>query len=433
MRRNLSLLLAFLTALCPLSAQISKAPLPYLTYTYSATHADAVFEVGEAGCLRVTASAGGAGLDGVSLSFSAGNDRQAVDTIGTAVFHDGVAVFSVGTMKEPGFRYAKFRFEVAGESYNGNLKLAFSPWNILPSVGEPADFDDFWCKTLKKAAKVPMEYELTPVPEYSDGEVETFAVRLQSYEKGNYIYGYLSQPRDGQKHPVLFNPPGAGVKRIPPSPDYAREGYIVFSIGVNGIPMNPSDSLLAAFRSKLGDYQFSGVESRDEYYYKRIYASCVRCIDFLVSLPQFDGKNVGVTGGSQGGALSMVTAGLDPRVTFLAAFYPAMCDMSGYTAGRAGGWPGFYRDGDFRSDLPQEQVLETLSYYDVANFAKRIQCPGFYSFGFNDDTCPPTSVCAAVNRVQAPKVVVNTPISGHWRFPETHRQGLDWMQSQWKK
>ena len=35
---------------------------------------------------------------------------------------------------------------------------------------------------------------------------------------------------------------------------------------------------------------------------KHVYVGLVRCIDFLTSLPEWDGKNVAVQGGSQGGA-----------------------------------------------------------------------------------------------------------------------------------
>src|SRR5690606_34614944 len=89
----------------------------------------------------------------------------------------------------------------------------------------------------------------------------------------------------------------------------------------------------------LSNYWFFELDDRDRYYYKRVYLGCVRANDFLTSLPQFDGTNLGVTGGSQGGALSIITAALDSRVKYLAAYYPALSDLTGYLKGRAGGWP----------------------------------------------------------------------------------------------
>jgi cephalosporin-C deacetylase-like acetyl esterase len=71
-----------------------------------------------------------------------------------------------------------------------------------------------------------------------------------------------------------------------------------------------------------------------------------------------------------------------------------------------------------------------MGYYDVVNFARQLTVPGFYSWGYNDNTCPPTSVYAAVNAVTAPKTVVITPIAGHWRFEETNQASLEWLKRQ---
>ena len=73
-----------------------------------------------------------------------------------------------------------------------------------------------------------------------------------------------------------------------------------------------------------------------------------------------------------------------------------------------------------------------MGYYDVVNFARRVKCPGFYNFGYNDNTCPPTSVCAVVNVIKAPKLVVENPASYHWRYREVHMEAIEWMKSHCK-
>ena len=160
-----------------------------------------------------------------------------------------------------------------------------------------------------------------------------------------------------------------------------------------------------------------------------MYVGCARAVDFLCSLPEWDGKNVIVTGGSQGGALTIVTAALNEKVTMCAPFYPALCDLTGFLHQRAGGWPkyfsGFYKDG--KSDIPNDQAVETLQYFDVVNFARILKVPTFMSWGYSDDTCSPTSVWAAWNAVSAPKEKDITPSSGHWRFPSSQQKCLEWM------
>ena len=112
---------------------------------------------------------------------------------------------------------------------------------------------------------------------------------------------------------------------------------------------------------------------------------------------------------------------------------------------RAGGWPkffaeqsvpraerfsGFYKDGQV--DVPQEQAVETLQYFDVVNFARMLKVPTFMSWGYNDDTCSPTSVWAAWNEMTAPKACDITPSSGHWRFPGSQDKCWEWIRNRLK-
>ena len=122
-----------------------------------------------------------------------------------------------------------------------------------------------------------------------------------------------------------------------------------------------------------------------------------------MSLPQFDGKNLAVMGGSQGGALSIMTAALDPRVKGLAVWIPALSDLTGDIYGRAGGWHRVFRNEKNRT----AEKIETSRYYDTVNFARRLKVPGLYTFGYNDETCPPTSMFAAYNSVAAPKKLLS--------------------------
>ena len=103
----------------------------------------------------------------------------------------------------------------------------------------------------------------------------------------------------------------------------AEKGIITLEIGIHGVPVTMDPEVYRNLGSSAVYRYFTyNLEDKDQYYYKRVYMGCVRANDFLVSLPNFDGTNLAVTGGSQGGALSIVTAGLDARVKYLASFYP---------------------------------------------------------------------------------------------------------------
>jgi cephalosporin-C deacetylase-like acetyl esterase len=198
----------------------------------------------------------------------------------------------------------------------------------------------------------------------------------------------------------------------------AEKDIITFQIGIHGLPVNLDSKVYDALgKGALNGYPTYNLDARDHFYYRRVYLGCVRANDYLVTLPRWNRKVLAVTGGSQGGALAIVTAALDPRVNALAAYYPALCDLTGYLYGRAGGWPHMFRTAGKGSNRTQEKI-ETCKYYDVVNFARRLKVPGIYSWGFNDETCPPTSMYSAYNVISAPKELVLALETGHGQVKE---------------
>jgi cephalosporin-C deacetylase len=415
-----------------LQAQNSPAPLKLLEFVLTPSADDWTYAVGKPASVQVTVLKNDVPLKGVTIRYEIGPEMLPADTKGTLQLKKGQGKIHLGTSKEPGFRQLVVKAEYQGKTYSSQVKVGYSPERIQPTVALPADFLAFWDQAKAKAAKVPMDAKLTPLPQYSTATVDVYLVSLQHYQQGQRLYGYLCKPKAPGKYPVLFQPPGAGVKAMSPVTAYAEQGYISLSIEIHGYSPLLSSEAYDSLKKVVGNYQTQHLDNRDTYYYKRVYLGCVRSIDYLCSLPDFDGKNVLVTGGSQGGALAIVTAGLDKRVTALAPFYPALCDLTGYQYGRAGGWPHLLTERN-ATDASLPVRLNTIGYYDVVNFAKQITVPGFYSWGYNDTTCPPTSVYAAVNAVQAPKTVVISPIAGHWRFEETNQESLRWLKQQLAK
>ncbi|MBQ4147964.1 MAG: acetylxylan esterase, partial [Prevotella sp.] len=180
----------------------------------------------------------------------------------------------------------------------------------------------------------------------------------------------------------------------------------------------------SALNSDPNGYLETGLDNRDNYYMKRVYLACVRCIDLLTSLPEWDGKNVIVQGGSQGGALSIITAGLDQRVTQCVANHPALSDMAGYAEkGRTGGYPHFNR----MNGMLTPEKIQTMAYYDVVNFARYVKAKTYLTWGYNDDTCPPTTSYAVWNTLNCEKEALITPINEHWTSDATEHGQMEWI------
>jgi cephalosporin-C deacetylase-like acetyl esterase len=100
--------------------------------------------------------------------------------------------------------------------------------------------------------------------------------------------------------------------------------------------------------------------------------------------------------------------------------------MTGYFHGRAGGWPHIFAPNNLWGSN-DTFVKETMPYYDVVNFAKKVKIPGYYTWGFNDETCPPTSMYAAYNVIQAQKETALYLDSGHWMYPEQKQAFNNWL------
>ena len=392
-------------------------------------HADCCYMLGQQSSLRIIAQRGGVPVDGVVVRYRVGPEMFLPEHADSTVFRNGEAVINTGTMAEPGFMACNYEFILDGKRYRDLYKVAYEPERIRTFTDMPSDFDTFWDKTLKKARTVDLQPEYYDVPEASDDKMETKLVRLR-VGMDKWIYGYLTRPLDGKQHPVVLVPPGAGSNKIFPSDYFPKMGMIYMKIEIHGNDQRLPDSVYDAVRKQnCSGYTGRGIAARESYYYKDVYVGCARAVDFLCSLPDWDGKNVIVTGGSQGGALTLVTAALNDKVTMCAPFYPALCDLLGFHHNRAGGWPKFfskfYGDGDL--GVPDDKAAETLRYLDVVNFARSVKVPVFMSWGYSDDTCSPTSVWAAWNEISASKVKDVTPTSGHWRFASSQEKCAAWM------
>lgn len=395
-------------------------------------HADWLYETGEKAKVEVQFYKYGIPQDGLEVAYEIGGDMMPADKSGTITLKNGRAVISMGTMNQPGFLDCRLSATVNGKKYKHHVKIGFSPEKLQPYTKLPADFNAFWEKNLAEAAKCPMKYTIEPAPEYSSEKSDCYLIKLQCFRPGSYIYGYLTRPKAAGNYPVVLCPPGAGVKTIKDPKRhiyYADEGCIRLEMEIHGLNPTMSAEEFKEISSAFGNYLVNGIDNRDNYYMKKVYLACVRAVDYLTSLPDWDGKNVIVQGGSQGGALALVTAGLDKRVTACVANHPALSDMAGYKAGRAGGYPHLFKN---YQGMDKPEKINTLAYYDVVNFAKQIKVPVYMTWGYNDNTCPPTTSYIVYNVLDCPKEALITPINEHWTSEATEYGHLKWIQKHLK-
>lgn len=398
-------------------------------------HADWLYAPGENARVEIQLYKYGIPRD-CQVKYELSGDMLPPDRTGTLNLANGRATLDIGTSKTPGFRDCKLTATVDGVPSVHHVKVGFGVDSIRPYTQMPEDFAGFWQSQLDGLAKVPLQYTMREAPQYSTDAFTCSLVKLRVGEKGKSIYGYLFMPRGARTGscPVVFCPPGAGVKTIKDPLRhryYAEKGCIRFETEIHGLNPEMSDEefaeISAALSGGANNYLNNGLDDPDNYYMKNVYLGCVRAIDFLTSLPEWDGRNVAVQGGSQGGALALVTAALHPKVTAAVANHPALSDMAGYLNG-TGGYPHFNR----QNNMLTPDKVRTMSYYDVVNFARLIKAPVRMTWGYNDNTCPPTTSYAVYNVITAPKEALLTPINEHWTSEATERGHLDWILSKLK-
>lgn len=398
----------------------------------SPDRADWTYSPGQPVRFRISAVLDGHPLQGAQVQYRIGPEMMPPTLDKTAKLPPEGLTVEAWAMKRPGFLRCVATVEVNGKPYRGLATAGFQPEAILPTTEEPADFDAFWAAGKEALAKLPVDARLTPLPDYSTGSVEVYHVNLQNVgsESGpSRLYGILCVPRAEGRFPALLNVPGAGVRPYRGMINLAEKGIITLQVGIHGVPVNMDASVYESLRvGALAGYPTVGLDSRDRYYYRRVYLGCVRANDFLVGLSKWDGQNLAVTGGSQGGALSIVTAALDPRVKGLTASFPALCDLTGYLKGRAGGWPHMFRAEGEGSHRTKEKI-EASRYYDVVHFARRVKIPGIYTWGYNDETCPPTSMYSAFNIIPGPKELLLALETGHGTTPEQTDRLNRWLEN----
>jgi cephalosporin-C deacetylase-like acetyl esterase len=294
-----------------------------------------------------------------------------------------------------------------------------SPEKIRPALPRPDDFDAFWEAKLKELAAVPENARLDPTAS-GKPQVDYFKVTMDNI-RGSHIRGQLARPKQGQKFPAMLIVQWAGVYPLNKGwgTDRAAEGWLVLNLNAHDLPIDePQRFYDEQSAGPLRDYTGIGNDDRETSYFLRMYLSCYRGAEYLAKRPDWDGRTLVVTGGSQGGLQSIVAAGLHPKITAVMAAVPAGCDLNGPVAQRAPGWPMWYWKTQGKDEA---KVRCAAEYFDVVNFASRVKCPVLIGAGLIDTTCPPPGVFAAYNELKGPKEIVVLPFGEHGDRKGSHK------------
>jgi cephalosporin-C deacetylase len=288
-----------------------------------------------------------------------------------------------------------------------------------PERDEPADFDDFWAATLHRARAAATPAAFVP---YDAGlvTVEVHDVTYAGFD-GQPVRGWFVLPR-GADRPlpcvVQFVGYNGGRGLAHEWLHWSAAGYAHFVMDTRGQGSNGSLAGDTPDPSPDGAPQTPGFMTRgvtdpSTYYYRRVFTEAVRAVDVVREHPAVDPTRVIVSGGSQGGGISLAVAGLADGLAGVLADVPFLCHYRRATEitdrmpyAELVSYCKTHRD-------QVDQVFATLRYFDGVNFAARATAPALFSVALMDDVCPPSTVFAAYHHYAGEKSITIWPYNGH--------------------
>ena len=282
---------------------------------------------------------------------------------------------------------------------------------------DPDDFDEFWATTLAETRAHPLDLRVEPV-DTGLTTVDVYDVTFAGWA-GQPVRAWLRVPAAAEgplPAVVQFVGYGGGRGAAVENLFWSSAGFAHLQMDTRGQGAGWS---LGATPDPDGSgpahpgVMTRGIDSRETYYYRRVFADAVRAVEAARELDVVDASRVSVVGGSQGGGIALAVAGLVPDLAAVAAYVPFLCDFRRATV---------ITDADPYKEIGRylavhrhraSSVHDVLAYFDGVNFAKRATAPALFTTALMDPTCPPSTVFGAFHAYAGAADVTVWPYNGH--------------------
>jgi cephalosporin-C deacetylase len=392
------------------------------TFRLKQSHENGIYKNGDK--IRVTAFTNSATHDSLWIKVLQNNTKVVLQKV-IVPANDSIVIFE-SSFKKP----CSIIVEAKMKENKQMLGMIVDPEKIKPGTKFPKDLKKYW--DTEKQALTALQLDVTfGKNECSEYQYVCFDTEINCTGPKS-ARGYFARPLKAaaKSLPIVLLVHAAGVKGSWCKADakealrYARmgNGTMCFDLNAHGMLDGQPDEYYNNLEAgELKEYYIRGLESKENIYFRGMYLRLIRTLDFLTKLPEWDGKRILVIGESQGGGQALAAAGLDQRVSAVVATVPAMCDWGGTLAGRKGGWPQpFEQPGDMK------KMKGVLPYFDTAHLLKDSKATIVVEIGLADNTCPSTSVYAAINQAKGQKITYPVTYREHtWPSAEQRKNNWD--------
>jgi cephalosporin-C deacetylase len=292
----------------------------------------------------------------------------------------------------------------------------------------PLDFDAYWDKALKEMKSVNSNVEIKP-----NCFTTSFAECNDLYftgVRGARIHVKHIKPKQedkGRTGPAIlfFHGYTGSAGNWTDYLSYAAAGASVFAMDVRG-QGGSSEDTGGVKGNTLRGHIIRGLDSENpqDLLFRHVFLDTAQLAAIAMSFPEVDVDSVYATGWSQGGALTLACASLEPRVRKLAPVYPFLTDYKrvwqmdltkdAYEELRI-----YFRFFD-PQHVREEEIFTKLGYIDLQHLADRITGEVLMGVGLMDSVCPPSTQFAAYNKIVAPKSLEIYPDYAHEILPGLH-------------
>ncbi len=296
----------------------------------------------------------------------------------------------------------------------------------------PADFDAYWDRAIAEMKSVDAKVELKPAA-FKTPFADCFDLYFTGV-KGARIHAKLVKPKkiEGKTPAIcMFHGYTGRAHDWSDLLAYPARGFVLAGLDCRG-QGGQSEDVGGVIGNTHHGHIIRGLEQGPEnLLFRSIFLDCAQLAGIVMNIPEVDGTRVGSTGGSQGGALSIACAALEPRIKRCATLYPFLSDYrrvwemdqakDAYAELRT-----FFRMFDPTHTMIDEW-FRRLGYIDIQNLAPRIRAEVLMGTGLMDTICPPSTQFAAYNKMTCKKDVVIYPDFGHEGLPGWNDRVYDFL------
>lgn len=296
----------------------------------------------------------------------------------------------------------------------------------------PEDIDKYWEDALAELKNIDPCVELVK----SDFQLEC----VECYDLyftgvgGARIHAKYMRPKNViEPHPAVLHFHGYHINcgdwfdKLP----FVAMGYSVAALDCRG-QGGLSEDVGGVFGTTHRGHIVRGLgDSPEKLLFRLVFLDTVQLANIIMNMPEVDADKVATFGGSQGGALALACAALEPRIKKVAAVHPFLSDYKRVWQMDLGGTAYeelkvYFRNFDPRHER-EDEIFKTLGYIDIQHLANRIKADVIMGITLMDTICPPSTQFAVYNKIKSNKEALIYPDYAHEAIPGFNDKALEFF------